>query len=366
VPGRVERPMASTLPDKPSYFTRHVLIVVGIVVLVLLVWKIAPVLILFFAGVTFAVALRAGAHPIARRFHIGETWAVAIVSLLVVLAFVGGGYFFGHQITQQTQELVSALRDAWEKLQAWVEKTPMGASMMDQVQTASSQTGDAMTKVAKGTFTVFGAVADVALVIFLAVYLAADPRTYRNGFLLLLPPAARDDVGHALDSSAVNLRKWLLGQLVAMVVVGVVTGIGLWAIGVPLALPLAILSGILEFVPVVGPLVAAVPGVLIAFTQGPEVALYAALVYFGVQFIEGNFVMPLAQRWAVSLPPALSLIGIVGFGLLFGLAGVLFAMPLLVVAVTLVDTLYVERMSEELPEPAAPPSSIQERKRRTR
>lgn len=345
--------MPETLPDKPSYFTRHVLIAVGIVVLALLVWKIAPVLILFFAGVTFAVALRAGAEPLARRFHIGETWAVAIVSVLVLLAFIGAGYFFGNQITAQAQELVTALQAAWQKVQEWIEKAPMGAALMEQVQSGSSQTTDAMGKVAKGTFTVFGAVADVALVIFLAVYLAASPRTYRNGFLLLLPPAARERVGGALDSSGVALRKWLLGQLVAMVVVGVITGIGLWIIGVPLAFPLAILSGILEFVPVVGPLAAAVPGVLIAFTQGPEVALYAALVYFGVQFIEGNFVMPLAQRWAVSLPPALSLIGIVAFGMLFGLMGVLFAMPLLVVAVTMVNKLYVERMSDELPESAA-------------
>lgn len=355
--------MPETLPDKPSYFTRHVLIVVGIVVLALAVWKIAPVMVLFFAGATFAVALRAGAEPIARRFHIGETWAVAIVSVLLVLAVVAGSYFFGQQITNQAQEMVSALEAAWEKVQEWIKRTAIGEALMGQVESAGSQTGDAMGKVAKGTFTVFGAVADVALVIFLAVYLAADPSTYRNGFLLLLPPAARERVGGALDSSAEALRKWLLGQLVAMVVVGLITGIGLWAIGVPLAIPLAILSGILEFVPVVGPLVAAVPGVLIAFTQGPEVALYAALVYFGVQFIEGNFVMPLAQRWAVSVPPALSLIGIVAFGLLFGLMGVLFAMPLLVVAMTLVNKLYVERMSPELPEVDRSPSDTEDRKR---
>ena len=358
--------MAEDLPDKPSYFARHVMIAVGIVILALLVWKIAPVLVLFFAGVTFAVALRAGAEPLARRFHIGETWAVAIVSVLVLLAIIGASYFFGQRVTAQAQDMVVALQEAWQKLQDWISRTPLGAGVVEQIQAASSQTGDAMGKVMKGTFTVFGAVADVALVIFLAVYLAADPRTYRNGFLLLLPPAARVSVGGALDSSGVALRKWLLGQLVAMVVVGVITGIGLWAIGVPLAIPLAILSGLLEFVPVVGPLVAAVPGVLIAFTQGPEVALYAALVYFGVQFVEGNFVMPIAQRWAVSLPPALSLIGIVAFGMLFGLMGVLFAMPLLVVAVTMVNKLYVERMSDELPPVDTSPSGTPEPRRETK
>src|SRR5688572_32186021 len=193
---RVEARMPAQLPDKPSSYTRHVLVAIGLVVLALLLWKIAPVLILFFAGVTFAVALRAGALPIAKRLHIGETWAVAIVTLLVVLAIALGSMFFGRQVTAQTQDLITALQAAWEKVQEWIARMPMGETVVEHFQAASSQTGDAMGKVAKGTFTVFGAVADVALVIFLAVYLAADPRTYRDGFLLLLPPAARDRVGN--------------------------------------------------------------------------------------------------------------------------------------------------------------------------
>ena len=358
--------MPDALPDKPTSFTRHVWIAVGIVVLTLAIWKLAPVLLLFFAGVTFAVAIRAGADPIARRLHVNEVWGVAIVGLLVLLAIIAGGYFFGQRVTGQAQELLAALQQAWVKVQEWIARVPFGDSVVEHMQAASSQTEDAVAKVAKGTFTVFGAIADVALVIFLSLYLAANPATYRDGLLLMLPPATRPRVGEALDSSAVTLRKWLLGQLVSMVVVGVITGIGLWAIGVPLAIPLAILSGLLEFVPVVGPLVAAVPGILIAFTQGPEVALYAVLVYSGVQFIEGNFVMPLAQRWAVSLPPALSLVGIVGFGLLFGVMGVLFAMPLLVVVVTMVNKLYVERMSAELPPADPSPSDIPGRLKRKR
>jgi predicted PurR-regulated permease PerM len=235
---------------------------------------------------------------------------------------------------------------------------------VENLQAATSS--DTVSKVAKGTFTVFGAVADIALVFFLAMYLAADPATYRNGFLLLLPVAARERVGKAIDASGLALRKWLVGQLGAMLMVGLVTALGLWAIGVPMAFALGVLSGILDFVPVVGPLIAAVPGILIAFTHGPELALYAALVYIAVQFIEGHFVLPLAQKWAVSLPPALSLLGIVAFGLLFGFIGVLFAIPLLVVAITLVNKLYVERMDPELPEMGADQSDIPTRKRKTK
>ena len=127
-----------------------------------------------------------------------------------------------------------------------------------------------------------------------------------------------------------------------MATVGVLTALGLWLVGVPMAIPLGILSGILDFVPIVGPLVAAIPGILIAFSQGPQVAVYAALVYFAVQFLEGHLVIPLAQKWAVSLPPVLGLLSIVAFGLVFGFIGVLFAMPLTVVAVVLVKRLWVD------------------------
>ena len=180
------------------------------------------------------------------------------------------------------------------------------------------------------------------LVVFLSLYLALDPQGYREGFLRLLPPDTRPRVRSALGASGVALRQWLVGQLGAMAAVGILTATGLWLAGVPLAIPLGILSGLLDFVPVVGPFVAAIPGVLIAFSRSPELALYALLVYVGVQFFEGHVIIPLAQKWAVALPPAIGLLGLVAFGIVFGPAGVLFAMPLTVVAVVLVRRLYVE------------------------
>jgi predicted PurR-regulated permease PerM len=331
--------MPATLPT----FTRQALVVLGLVVLTLFTWKIAPVLMLFFAGVVLACAVRAGSTPLARRTGMPQTLSVALVCAAVVAAIGAGGYLFGQQISAQTEELWQALTAAWDKAKAYLEGNALGAKVLENVEGLGQS--DSLARALKGTVTVFGGVADLALVLFLAVYLAVDPATYRNGFLLLLPRAARADVGRALDESGDALRKWLVGQLGAMVVVGLLTGIGLWAVGVPLAIPLGILSGLLDFVPFVGPLLAAIPGLLIAFSQGPDVALYAALVYFSVQFVEGNLVLPLAQKWAVSLPPALSLLSIVAFGLVFGLMGVLFAMPLTVVAMVLVRRLYVEKLA---------------------
>ncbi|HET7731391.1 MAG TPA: AI-2E family transporter [Usitatibacter sp.] len=329
-------------PLPPAAFARQVVIALALVTLALFLWKIAPVLMLFFAGVVLATAIHAGSLPLVRRLHVPPTIAVGIVFALLILAIVGGGYLFGKQVATQAEAFVEAIGQAWEKLEAYLQSTPLGGTVLESVKS----TGDpeAMKRIAKGTVTVFGAFTDLILVLFLSMYLAVNPVSYRNGFLLLFPPPHRARLGEALDASGIALRKWLVGQLGAMTMVGVATAAGLWAVGVPLAIPLGILSGLLDFVPVIGPFAAAIPGILIAFAQGPQVALYAALVYITVQFLEGHVVLPLAQKWAVSLPPALGLLSIVAFGLVFGLMGVLFAIPLTVVVVVLVQKLYVAQI----------------------
>jgi predicted PurR-regulated permease PerM len=118
--------------------------------------------------------------------------------------------------------------------------------------------------------------------------------------------------------------------------------LGLWLVGVPSPIALGVIAGLLDFVPFFGPIVAAIPGVLLGFQDSPQTALYAALVYLAVQQLEGNVLQPLAQRWAVHIPPASSLLAVVAFGLLFGIVGILFAVPLAVVTMVLVRKLYVE------------------------
>ena len=321
-------------------YSKRVAVTLGLVVLALLLWKMAPVIMLGFAGVVIALVVRSLADPLGRHLRLKPTWAVAIVFALFVMLLMGLAYFFGKQITTQATELWDAIRAAVDKVQEKLGNTPIGSWIVENMQGATDT--QSMAKVVRGTATVFGGIADVVLVLFLALYFAIDPRAYRHGFLLLLPAAAREKVGKALDASGRSLRNWLMGQLVSMLIVGVLTALGLWAVGVPLAIPLGILSAILDFVPFIGPLLAAVPGILVAFAQGPEIAMYAALVYFGVQFIEGNVIMPVVQKWAVQLPPVLGLLSIVAFGLVFGVMGILFAVPLTVVAVVLVQKLWIQ------------------------
>jgi predicted PurR-regulated permease PerM len=326
------------------HFAARVLSVIALVALALLAWKIAPVLMLGFAGIVFATALRAASVPLSRRLHLSPALSVGLVVVGGVALVAAGGYLFGTQIADQADAVWQAIVEAPAKAERILHGSRTGEVIVASLRGATSP--ETLAKVAKGTFSVFGAVADVAMVLFLAVYLAADPRTYRRGALALVPAPARPKVGAALDAAGEMLHKWLVGQLGAMATVGILIGVGLAFLGMPLALPLGILSALLEFVPVVGPFTALLIGVLVAFGQGPEMALYVGILYTVVLFVEGNIIIPLAQKWAVSLPPALGLLAIAVFGLLFGLVGILFAMPLLVVVVTLVQRLYIPAISK--------------------
>jgi predicted PurR-regulated permease PerM len=129
---------------------------------------------------------------------------------------------------------------------------------------------------------------------------------------------------------------------VSMLVVGVLTGLGLWLIGVPSALALGLLAGVLEFIPLAGPVLAAIPALLLALTVGVDTALWAGGLMLLIQQIEGNLIQPLVQRYAVQLPPALFLFALIGFAAMFGAIGIVLAAPLTVVVYVLNKRLYVQ------------------------
>jgi predicted PurR-regulated permease PerM len=326
-----------------------VLVAVGIVVLAVALWKLAGLAVIAFAGVVAAVLVRAIAEPLARFTGLASRLAVTLVVLALAALMALGFWLMGETLVAQVTQLWTALPGALAGMRRWAEQWPAGRALIESLGSLDGL--ESATRVAGFAMTTVGAIANLVVIFFLGVYLAVDPGLYRRGVLHLVPAAARQRVAHALDSAGEGLRKWLLGQLLAMVGVGLLTGLAMWALGVPYALSLGVIAGLLEFVPFVGPVVAAIPGVLLAFSTSPETALYAALAYLVIQQIEGNVLMPVVQRWAVSLPPALGVLSVVVFGLLLGLPGVILAVPLMVVAMILVEKLYVEAA---LGETAAP------------
>ena len=334
-------PHLVSAPRRASSPIRPILIAVAVVGVAALLWSVADVFMIAFGGILVAATLRAAMDPVMRWTGMQERWA--LVTVVIVLLLVGGllSWQFGRQAAQQFAEMRVQLPEALEKFQAWLAESKPGQIALETLHKAGEEGGSvANAGVALGA--TLNGVGDVLLILVVGIYLAADPRLYRNGLLRLLPVSRRPQVGGALDEAGHALRKWLLAQLLIMAAVGVMIAVGLALLGVPLWLSLGLLSGLLEFVPVIGPLVALVPGVLLAFAQGPATALYVLGLYLLVQQIESNILTPLIQRWAAELAPVLALLAIVAGGLLFGVLGVVFATPLAVVVVVLVRRLYVE------------------------
>ncbi|MEE7547481.1 AI-2E family transporter [Xanthomonas sp. Kuri4-1] len=323
-------------------YVARVVIALVLLALAVLLWKLSGLLLLIFGAVVVAVLLRAIAAFVARHTRLSDGLALAVVVLGLVAGFGLLMWLFGSQLASQMASLRQTLPAAWEHFQNWLADSPIGPTVHELTQQTQSSVSGLATRAGALAMSATGGIANLFLVLVGGIYFAAQPRLYRTGALKLLPIASRPVVDDALDASGNALKLWLGGQLVAMAVVGVLTGLGLWLLGVPVALGLAIIAALLDFVPIVGPILAAIPAVLLGFTVSPQIAFATLALFVLVQQIEGHVLQPLIQQRAVDLPPALLLFSLFGIGALFGPPGVLLAAPLTVVLFVLVKRLYVQ------------------------
>jgi predicted PurR-regulated permease PerM len=357
--------------------------VVALAVALLLLWHARTLVLTVFLGVLFALAVSAGVDRLQQR-----KVPRGIAAPLIVFAFVGlvaaFGSWIGPTVREQTTELRTKLPEALEKLDRWVQSrgggviatiTGLGDDVARSARAGAATATDssvrpgADTGVAGGTSdsargtptrplvttpapttlrdrivaqlggagryflhvlgSTLAVVAGIVLVIFLAVYLAIDPSTYRRGFLHLVPSTARKQTDEVLGAIAVTLRRWLVTQLVAMIVIGAVTTAVLMALRVKAAVPLGILAGLLEFVPTLGPILSALPAIAMGFVDSPEKALAVTIAYVGIQFIENHLLIPILMKEGVNVPPALTIVMQALMALVFGVLGLLVAVPLL-------------------------------------
>lgn len=323
-----------------SIFVRRVLIVLVLASLFLLAWHLRELLLTLFGAVVVATIFRAIARRICAIVRVSEGVAIAIAVLLVLGLASGVVALFGTHLAQQFDVLERALPAAWASFEQRVDDLGLG-DQLRRLAEGVRQSSGSFASLTKAALSIGNGVAGLLIVLFGGIYLAVQPRLYKIGAIKLIPAAKRPLVDEAMDESETALRLWLKGQLMAMVAVGLLTWFGLWLLGMPSAMVLGLLAGVLEFIPFLGPLLAAIPGVLLALAVSPDLALWVLLVYFVVQQLEGYVLTPLIQQFEVRLPGVILLFAVFGFGILFGTLGVILAAPLTVVLYVLVKRLYV-------------------------
>jgi len=310
------------------------------VVLLIVVWQLAGVLLLAFAAILFAIGLKSIADPIARHTPLGDGLALA-VAILLIIAFVAGFFvLLGAQIFGQLRELTGQIPQLLSSLGGRLGIEDLQGALTERL-TGLLSSNSTVFNIAGMTLTVFDVIGTIALVFAAGVFIAARPRSYRRGFLLLWPQRMRSEIGEVVEAGGTSLRYWLVGQFVAMALVGTASAVGLTLLGVPSALALGFIAGVSDFVPIVGPIFGAIPAVLIAFSISPVLALWVIGLYVVIQMVEGSLMQPLVQRQAVDLPPALTLFALIAAGVLFGPLGVVLATPLAVISLVAVKVLYV-------------------------
>ncbi len=328
------------------------LVLAAIAVIVLIVLRLLPVvaqaLLVIFGAVVMAVLVDGVSNWLSRYTPLPR-WLALTLFLLICLAGVGATFWLmGQGISEQIDEMRERVKQGREQLNQLQLRHDWARQLWSGEGTGGGILSSEMWGRMGGVFTTaFGAVANGLILLVVAVYLAITPDVYFRNALRLAPPARRPRYAEVAEATGSALRWWFVGRFSSMAVIGVLTGLGLWIARVPMALALGLITGLLSFVPFAGPILAAVPGILVGWGQGPKTALYALLVYVVVQALEGNLITPLIQKRAVSVPPALLVSGQLVLGSLFGFWGVLWATPLIVTAIVVIQKLYIEDVLQD-------------------
>ncbi len=345
--------MTSNASTNPQ-FTRRVLTTIGIVLLtiliLLLVYFVFDVILLIFAAVLLAIFLRGLADFVNRYTRLSEGLSVLFVSVLLLAILVGAIALLAPDVAEQYRHLRGEVPRSLEKVRIYMSQFGWGRAIIEQMPNTEALNekiknidfSSLLTRVGGYFSSTVGAIGNFFVVILVAIYLAIEPKFYTNGLTKIFPVASRPRVQEVLAEIGNTLSWWLIGKTASMVFIGILTWIGLSALGVPLALTLGLIAGLLSFIPNFGPIFSAVPAILLAFIDSPIKALYVLILFVVVQLIESNLVTPFIERRTVELPPALTIVAQIALGVLLGGLGLVLATPLLAAVIVLVQMVYVE------------------------
>jgi predicted PurR-regulated permease PerM len=332
-----ERPELSPHPDDRAFLRRTFLLLVlaGIATLLVLAHNL---LLLAFGSFLVALLLIAASEAFQRRLRLSKAVSLALATALMLATLGLIGYLFYAELAFQAEMLGRELPLAWQAMERRLETGAIGRLLLASLQ--SRQTVTWLTNEA-GAITRGSAIVlfNLIIVVSAAIYFAADPARYRRGLAMLSPPRYRALTDRTLGEIGTALRLWLVTQGISMVVMGALFALGLYLAGVPAWGALALLGGLAEFIPYVGPIVAMVPAFLLA-AAGQGSLLGVFLTYALARVVQANVVTPLVTGRVVSVPPGWYIFLILGAGYVFGTFGLFFAGPLAIAVYTAWLALY--------------------------
>lgn len=322
-------------------FIKKVAIVALFVIVLLLLRSTFSVLLMVLAAAIIALYFHGLAGLIQRKIKLSSKWSMFLsifgTFLIVVVLF----WLIGAKVQAQVNDLKEKLPGMVDQARNQLSQYSWGRALLDQT---SGQNSQKLLSTAKKFFnSTFGVLGDIYIILFLGIFFTADPSTYKNGIMALIPNDKKEEGNHVLEKLGQTLKSWFKGKLFSMAVVAILTGIGLSILGVPMVFALAIIAGILNFVPNFGPIIAMIPAVLIGLTLGVNTALIIAGLYILIQMLESNLITPMVQKRLVSIPPALIIIGQLVVGSVTGYLGILLATPVVLIIMVLVQELYVKK-----------------------
>lgn len=332
-----------------NLFAKKVWITVGIIallVILIFILKAAfDVLLMVFAGSLISIYFHGLADMIENKFKWKRFWCM---TLSIASTFIVAGllfWFLGARISEQISDISKEIPTLVDSAENKLKESSMGRKLIYYISGNNSQ--KLMTSFQTIFRTSFGIVGDLYIILFIGIFFTANPDMYKNGIVKLIPQRGKEGARRVQERISTTLKGWLKGMMLAMFFISVLTFIGLNIIGVPNSLALAVLAGLLNFIPNFGPLIAMIPAFLLGLTIDTNTALLIVGLYLLIQAVESNIVTPMVQKAMINIPPAMTIISQVLFGTLTGGLGIILATPLLAVAIVVVDELYVKQQDED-------------------
>jgi predicted PurR-regulated permease PerM len=318
-------------------FAFRTLIVLALALIPFLIWRLFDVVMIGIGAILVAEALQLGAEPF-RRLKVPRAAALVLSGILIIGMVATAAYLFGSKIGFELQDVVQRAEAAQGTIKNSLDGSGFGRMIMSHFSAPNFSVAGVIGNFFDTSTALFEA---LVVTLFGGVYLAGQPRLYRAGLIRLFPWSRRGQVAETIDALARALRLWLLGQLIQMALIGILTTIAVMAVGLPSPFALGLIAAVAEFIPYLGPIIAAIPALLVAATAGMHAVLWTLLAYVLIHQIEGELIAPLVQRQMVYIPPLVMLMSVATLTYLFGWLAIIVAAPIAVLIYVAINKIYV-------------------------